>query len=319
MAITLINSAIGLKSDMQIGMVEEFARSNVVTEFVPVVPVMDTFMHNYMREKSTGTTAVRDINDTYTASNSEYEKKQTQLKIIGGKYTIDRQLDTQEERARQAIGKAKNAAGTVQKLFFDGDASANEFDGLNVFCSDMSNTTNCGAVTTGYATLASAANARTFLADIKGLLEEVRGDRLVYFMSLRMRNLIEQAIVLAGASQLIGRKDEYFGTIQTFDEVPILITSKDGSNNEILAFDETSPDGATATDCGSIYLANLDELSGVTFISKGSNNAADISAGPVDVQNSGENRTYIFEFVLGLAAKATDCVWRLQGIRYATS
>jgi hypothetical protein len=212
-----------------------------------------------------------------------------------------------------------SGAATLQKLFFDGDASSGQFDGVNQICSDESQETSCGA--SGLAILASAANARTVFRNISSVVKAVAGKRikrpddfsgLVWFMDIEMHMALADAANLITGVQF--SKNEILA-MPTLYNIPIIYVTEDSSQDDILGFDETSPD-TTKTDCGSLYLANIDARTGLAFVANGNNVAemrSEVSKETV------ESITYLREMVVGLIARRSNCVHRLKDIRNATS
>lgn len=142
MAMTLNDMKVGMTDKVAQQVVDIFLRHSEVLQVLPfdncVSPMGgSTLTYTYMQKKLPSVAAFRALNTEYSANEATMEKKAADLKIFGGKFSMDRVL-------KQAEGKYNNMAFQMQEkilaaisLFhhtlINGDATARttEFDGLD--------------------------------------------------------------------------------------------------------------------------------------------------------------------------------------------
>jgi len=142
MAMTLNDMKVGMSDKVAQQVVDIFLRNSEILQMLPfdncVSPMGgSTLTYTYMQKKLPSVAAFRALNTEYTAAEATMEKKSADLKIFGGKFSMDRVL-------KQAEGKYNNMAFQMQEkilaaisLFhytlINGDATtkATEFDGLD--------------------------------------------------------------------------------------------------------------------------------------------------------------------------------------------
>ena len=142
MAMTLNDMKVGMSDKVAQQVVDIFLRNSEILQILPFDNCVSpqggsTLTYTYMQKKLPSVAAFRALNTEYTANEATMEKKSADLKIFGGKFSMDRVL-------KQAEGKYNNMAYQMQEkilaaisLFHytlvNGDATTKttEFDGLD--------------------------------------------------------------------------------------------------------------------------------------------------------------------------------------------
>lgn len=142
MAMTLNDMKVGMSDKVSQQVVDIFLRNSEILQVLPFDNCVSpqggsTLTYSYMQKKLPSVASFRALNTEFTASEATMEQKFANLKIFGGKFSMDRVL-------KQAEGKYNNMAYQMQEkiqaaisLFHytlingDATANANEFDGLD--------------------------------------------------------------------------------------------------------------------------------------------------------------------------------------------
>lgn len=142
MAMTLIDMKEGMTDKVAEQVVDTFVRESEILQVLPfdncVSPTGgSTLTYTYMQTMLPSTATFRELYAEYTASEATLRKRSADLKIFGGKFTLDRVLKQAEGRynnmAFQMEQKIKAAVGLFHYTLINGDATTNplEFDGLD--------------------------------------------------------------------------------------------------------------------------------------------------------------------------------------------
>ena len=142
MAMTLSDMKAGMSDKVAQQVVDIFLRESEILQLLQFDNCVSpqggsTLTYTYMQKKLPSTATFRALNSEYTASEATLDKKSADLKIFGGKFSMDRVL-------KQAEGKYNNMAFQMREkilaaisLFhytlINGNATTNtdEFDGLD--------------------------------------------------------------------------------------------------------------------------------------------------------------------------------------------
>ena len=124
MAVTLEQAKLNVQDDLQAGVIDEFAKSNFIMRNIIfddcVSPVGGgaTLTYSYTRVKTQPTAGFRAINSEYSAQEVTKERKSVDLKIFGGKFSIDRVIANMggivDEVAFQMAQKIKASFSSIQ-------------------------------------------------------------------------------------------------------------------------------------------------------------------------------------------------------------
>ena len=144
MPVTLAQAKLNTTDDLQIGIIDEFAKSSFILNNIPfhdcVSPVGGggTLTYGYTRLITQPTAQFRAVNSEYTPSEVQKQRYTTDLKVFGGSYEVDRIIADMggiaDEVALQASQKVKAASALFSDTIINGDSATNPlvFDGLDV-------------------------------------------------------------------------------------------------------------------------------------------------------------------------------------------
>lgn len=146
MAITLAQAKVGMRDHVSQQFTDELRRNSFLLDNLTFDDAVQaggagsTLTYGYVKLKTPSTAAGREINGEYTGSEAVKEEKAATLKILGGKFSIDRVIAQSggsafaDEVSFQMEQKSKATANYFQYLFINGNktSDAKQFDGLNV-------------------------------------------------------------------------------------------------------------------------------------------------------------------------------------------
>ena len=142
MPITLAEAKKNVQDDLQIGVIDEFAKSNFIMSNIPFDNVVSptgggtTMTYGYTRLKTQPTADFREVNQEYTPAEVSKERHNVDLKIFGGSFQIDRIIADMggivSEVQLQMTQKIKAASALFNDTVINGDSGVNAkaFDGL---------------------------------------------------------------------------------------------------------------------------------------------------------------------------------------------
>ena len=247
MAMTLNDMKVGMTDKVAQQVVDIFVRESEILQVLPFDNCISpeggsTLTYSYMQTLQPSTAAFRALYGEYTASEAKQVKKSADLKIFGGKFTIDRVLKQAEGRynnmAFQMEQKILAAIGLFHYTLINGDATTNalEFDGLDKMLAGTASEFNAdGAI--DISTMAKLKeNADQLYEALQNLIKATSADAL----------LMNQAMIskIQTMARILGYKtesEEAFGR---------KVTSMDGIRFMDLKNVYTPGEGApTATPC----------------------------------------------------------------------
>lgn len=284
--------------DLQSGVVEIFASTNPIMQYMPYQNIAGA-AYVYNREATLPGVAFRGINDSYAESTGVINQLSDPLKIIGGDLDVDAALITwstnaNDTRAIHDSLKVKALSLAHLKTVFDGDSTTNplEFDGLN-------------RRLTGSQVLGAGANGGVLtLAMLDDLVDAVAGSPTLLLMNKKQRQQIRQ--LARSVNALTISKDDLGREIDLYYGVPFGIVEDDAEGNAILGFDEAQ---GTANNTASIYAVSFGP--GAMFGAQSS---------PISVRDLGELqskpafRTRV-EHYSTIVLEHPKCAARLKGIK----
>jgi len=303
--LTLAESAKYYQNPLQRGIVETFARSSGVLQYLPFMSISGN-AYKYNVEETLPGVGFRSINEEYTADIGIINPVTESLFIAGGEIKIDNALIRQQGEgsdvlAEQISMKTKALALAIENCFFHGDtvADAEKFDGLGVRVTG-DQLQKAGTV---------AGGATLTLPMLDELIDRCDLPPTVLMMNKTMRRKVNALMRAAG--QATETVTGVFGQqIPAYAGIPIVVIGKNNAGTEILAFDEedgqTTPASST---CTSIYA-----------VSFGGEGITGIQSGPMDVDDQGKRSTFrhiIVEWDMGLMVRHPRSVARLKAIKNA--
>ena len=130
MAVTLAQAKLNVQDDLQLGIIDEFAKSSFIMDNIPFDDCVSptgggaTLTYGYTRLVTQPTAAFRSVNSEYTPNEVSKQRYTTDLKVFGGAFEIDRIIAGMggiiDEVAWQANQKVKAASALFSDSIFSG-------------------------------------------------------------------------------------------------------------------------------------------------------------------------------------------------------
>ena len=254
MAVTLAQAKLNVQDDLQLGIIDEFAKSSFIMNNIPFDDCVSptgggaTLTYGYTRLITQPVAEFRAVNGEYTTHEVEKQRYTTDLKVFGGAYEIDRLIADMggiaSEVELQSAQKVKAASALFSDTIINGNSStdANVFDGLDVAVTGTDTEYNAdGAVIDLSTTAAITANAKEFVNALDEWLGTMDGIDVIMGNSksiAKFRAVAREMGMYQLTKNDFGQKVEHFGDIPLVD-----LGAKPGSNDPIVAIAE---DGTTS-------------------------------------------------------------------------
>lgn len=192
MAMTLDQMKTGMSDKVSQQVVDIFLRESEILQLLPFDNCVSpsggsTLTYGYLQKKLPSTADFRALNAEYTASEATVEKKSVDLKVFGGKFSMDRVLKQAEGRwnnmAFQMQEKIAAAVSLFHYTLINGNSSSgNQFDGLDKML--VGTTTEFNATGTNpHIDLSTIENVKTnadqFYEALQNLIAETEADALL--------------------------------------------------------------------------------------------------------------------------------------------
>ena len=245
MAVTLAQAKLNVTDDLQLGIIDEFAKSSFILNNIPfhdcVSPVGGgaTLSYGYTRLITQPTADFRAINAEYTPSEVQKQRYVTDLKVFGGSYEIDRIIagmgGIADEVALQASQKVKAASALFSDTIINGDSATNPltFDGLDVAVTGTDTEYNAsGSVIDLSTSEAVTANAVAFVDALDEWLGTMEGTDAILCnakMAAKFRAIARRMGMYQMTKNDFGQAVEFYGNIPFVD-----LGAKAGSNDPIV-------------------------------------------------------------------------------------
>lgn len=195
MAMTLNDMKSGMSDKVAQQVVDIFLRKSEILQLLPFDNTVSpqggsTLTYSYMQKKLPSTAAFRALNTEYTGSEATMEQKFANLKIFGGKFSMDRVLKQSEGKynnmAYQMEEKILAAISLFHYTLINGNATTNaeEFDGLDKMLAGTSTEFNSGDVI-DISTMANLKNnADQLYESLQLLIKNTEADALLMNASM---------------------------------------------------------------------------------------------------------------------------------------
>lgn len=275
MAITLAEAKKNVQDDLQMGVIDEFQKSNWILEHITFDDCVSptgggaTPTYAYTRLLTQPTAAFRQINHEYTPQEVTRQRYTADIKVFGGAYEIDRVLANfggiVSEVELQQAQKIKAAQALFNDTFINGDSAtdANAFDGLEKALAGSStefNTTAAGGAVIDLSTSAAIdANYKAFLDALDEFLGLLDGTPSCIMGNTKL--IAKLRACARRASMYQTTKNDWGTQVESYGNIPFVdMRAKAGSNDDVIA-----TDGSTGVT--SLYVARLglDGLHAVSF------------------------------------------------------
>ena len=288
--LTLLESKKYKNDPLQQGVVEIFAESTPVLQYMPFMNVAGD-SYQFKVEQTLPGVAFRDYNEAYSESTGVIQRLTENLKVFGGSAKVDRAMikaqgNENDLLAIQTRMKSKAAALDFAKNFFKGDAASNPkgFDGLEKRLTGAQVLDMGGELT---------------LAKLDEAIDAVQGGPTCIFLNKTMRRKVNALMRAAG--QATETVSDVFGRqIPSYAGIPLAVIESDATGAEILGFDETG-------DSTSIYPVRFGPAEYVSGLECGSLEVIDLGM----VQNF---RQIDIEWIVSFSFFNGKSAARLKGI-----
>ena len=325
MALTLLQAKATMQDKIIQTTIDEFRRSSLLLDQMTFDDAVSpgtggsTLTYGYTRLKTPSTAQSRAINSEYTANQAVREKITTGLSIFGGKFELDRVLQTtsgsMDEINFQMQQKITGARNMFHNEVINGDSAvdANSFDGLNKILTGTNTEINADAVTD--LTALDEAGSRAFLETIDNFLSELDGRPTMLMGNSKLINKIKSVARWAG---YYNRTEDAFGrTVDNYDSIPLLdmgfyYNPNTTSTESVTKVLDRTVGGNSVTGLTDLYAVSLG-LDGFHGISP--TGGVGINSYLPNLALPGVMKTGEVEMVAGVALKATRKAGVLRNIK----
>lgn len=316
MAITLEEAKKNVQDELQMGVIDEFQKSNYILEHIPFDDVVSptgggaTPSYSYTRLKTQPTAAFREINKEYTPSEVTKERHTVEIKVFGGAYEIDRVIANMggivSEVELQQAQKIKAAQALFNDTFINGDTGVDSkcFDGLDKALTGSSTEYNADGVIDLSTSEMVTKNYQYFL----DMLDEFLGglDGTPTFIGGNNKLISKLRACARRASMYQVTKDNWGNQVESYGGIPFVdLKTKPGTNDEVVPIGAS--DGKT-----SLYVARLamDGLHAVSFAG-----VAPVQTWLPDFSTAGAVKKGEVEMNAAIALKTSKAAGVFRGIK----
>lgn len=317
MAVTLAQAKLNVQDDLQMGVIDEFAKSSFIMNNIPFADCVSptgggaTLTYGYTRLITQPTAAFRKVNAEYTPGEVTKQRFTTDLKVFGGSFQIDRIIAGMggivDEVQLQMSQKIKAASALFSDTIINGNSSENEdvFDGLDVAVTG-SDTEYAPLTPIDLSTSAKVTeNAAVFTDALDEWLGTMDG---VSCLMCNQKMLAKFRAVARRMGMYQITKNDFGQKVEMYGDIPMVdLGAKAGSNDPIIATDPE--DGTTA-----IYAVRFG-IDGFHAISMAG--MPPVKAWLPDFTTAGAVKTGEVEMVAGCALKATKAAGVFRNIKVA--
>ena len=261
MATTLMQAKLNVQDDLQMGIIDEFAKSNFLFNNLTFDDVVSptgggaTMTYAYTRLLTQPTAAFRAINAEYTPQEVARQRYTADLKVFGGAFEIDRVISNMggimQEVTLQLQQKIKAASALFNDTVVNGDSAvdANAFDGLDKALTGSSTEFIPGAAIDLSTSALVDANYKAFLDVLDEFLMGLDGTPSFIGGNIKMIAKIRAVARRAGMYQVT--KNDFGQQVEQYGNIPFVdFGAKPGTNNPVVPVE-------AATGETSLYVARL--------------------------------------------------------------
>lgn len=315
MPITLDEVKKNVQDDLQMGVIDEFQKSNWILDHITFDDAVSptgggaTPSYSYTRLKTQPTAQFREINHEYESSEVSKERITVDIKVFGGAYQIDRVLAGMggivSEVELQQAQKIKAAQALFNDTFINGDSAVttNAFDGLDKALTGSSTEYNTESVIDLSTSELVTKNYQYFL----DMFDEFLGglDGTPSFIAGNNKMIAKLRACARRAAMYSITKDNWGNQVESYAGIPFVdMKTKPGTNEEVIKIDAT---GKT-----SLYVARLgmDGLHAVSFAG-----VAPVQTWLPDFSTAGAVKKGEVEMNAAIALKASKAAGVFRGIK----
>lgn len=317
MAVTLVEAKKNVQDDLQIGIIDEFRKSNFLWDTLTFDDVVSptgggaTLTYAYTRLLTQPTASFREINHEYTPQEVTRQKFTADLAVFGGAFEIDRIIANMggivDEVQLQLQQKIKAASALFNETVINGDSAlgTHAFDGLEKALKGSSTEINATGQAIDLSTSDKVTeNAVKFLDQLDEFLSALDGRPGALMGNSKLINKIK---AVARRTSMYTQTDDAFGhQVSTYDGIPLIdLGEKAGSNEDVVP--TKAGDGTT-----SLYAVRfgLDGFHAVSMAGQ-----APVRTWLPDFKTAGAVKRGEVEMVAAVALKATKSAGVLRNIK----
>lgn len=315
MAVTLAEAKKNVQDDLQMGVIDEFAKSNFLFNSLTFDDCVSptgggaTLTYGYTRLITQPTANFREVNKEYTPAEVTKQRYTTDLKVFGGSFQIDRIIANMggivSEVDLQITQKVKAASALFNDTVINGDSAVDSkaFDGLEKALAGSSTEYKPGVIDLSTSS-AVTANYTTFLDELDEFLMGLDGTPSFIGGNTKLIAKIRACARRAGMYQVT--KNDIGQQIESYGNIPLVnFGAKAGSNEDVVKTDAET--GET-----SIYVARLglDGFHGISMAGQ-----SPVNSWLPDFKTAGAVKTGEVEMVAAVALKATKAAGVMRNIK----
>jgi hypothetical protein len=316
MAITLAEAKLNVQDALQMGIIDEFAKSNFLFNNLTFDDCVSptgggaTLTYGYTRLITQPTAAFRAVNTEYTPQEVARQRYTVDLKVFGGAFEIDRVIANMggivDEVTLQMQQKIKAASALFNDTVINGDSAvdAKAFDGLEKALTGSSTEYIPGAAIDLSTSAAVDTNWKVFLDLLDEFLMGLDGTPSFIGGNLKLIAKIRACARRAGMYMV--SKNDFGQQIEQYGNIPLIdFGAKAGSNNPVVAINGVT--GET-----SLYAARLG-LDGFHAVSMAG--VPPVQSWLPDFKTAGAVKKGEVEMVAAVALKATKAAGVMRKIK----
>lgn len=316
MAVTLAQAKLNVQDDLQMGVIDEFAKSNFLFNNLTFDDVVSptgggaTLTYAYTRLLTQPTAAFRAINQEYQPQEVTRKRHTADLKVFGGSFEVDRVISNMggivQEVSLQLQQKIKAASALFNDTVINGDSAvdANAFDGLDKALTGSSTEFIPGAAIDLSTSALVDANYKAFLDVLDEFLMGLDGTPSFIGGNIKMIAKLRAVARRAGMYQVT--KNDFGQQVEQYGNIPFVdFGAKPGTNNPVVPIEVAS--GET-----SLYVARLG-LDGFHAVSMAG--VAPVQTWLPDYSTAGAVKKGEVEMVSAVVLKATKAAGVFRKIK----
>lgn len=316
MAVTLAQAKLNVQDDLQMGIIDEFAKSSFLFNNLTFDDVVSptgggaTLTYGYTRLITQPTAEFRAVNAEYAPQEVTRQRYTADLKVFGGSFNIDRVIANMggiaDEVALQISQKTKAAAALFNDTVINGDSAVdvNAFDGLEKALTGSSTELIPSSVIDLSTSAAVDANYKAFLDILDEFLMGLDGTPSAIMGNTKL--IAKIRAVARRAGMYMTKLNEFGQQVEFYGITPLVdLGAKAGSNTDVVA-----TNGATGET--SLYAARLglDGFHGISMVG-----VAPVQSWLPDFKTAGAVKKGEVEMVAAVALKATKAAGVLRKIK----
>lgn len=329
MAMTLADMKAGMSDKVAQQVVDIFLRESEILQMLQFDNCVSpqggsTLTYSYMQKKLPSVAAFRALNTEYTANEATMERKYADLKIFGGKFSMDRVLKKAEGRynnmAFQMSEKILAAISLFHYTLINGNSttSTDEFDGLDKMLAGTSTEFN-GTAVIDVSTMAQLkSNADQLYEALQLLIKNTQADALLMNSSMiaKIQTMARILGYKTDSEEAFGRKVTSMDGVRFMDlGNHYTVSGSTVTANSVVKAGITRTVGTSQTGLTDIYAVKFDVNDGFHAASLTGNSA--ITQYLPDFSSTGAVKDGEVEMVAATVLKNTQHAGVLRNIKIA--